>query len=175
MIFASVLVATAGAIFLSETLGHGQVVYTRLLALVGFYLLCCSGAGYVATRHGGGFAEFGAIVLSGMPIMAAWLGVRIHLSNSITLEMADLLGDGRPRTLDEIADEYDVDGHTDKRVDVLRQGGYLTADAEARITDSPKSRAILVLIRVLCGPQGPRSVAEYLRRRDLAAGAPPEC
>ena len=165
MILASVLLASAGAIFLSETLGHGQVVYTRLLALAGFYVLCCSAAAYVATRHGGGVAEFAAIVLSGVPIMAAWLGFRIHVSNSITLEMADLLADGRPRTLSEIADEYDVDGHTDKRVDVLRQGGYLTADAEARIIDSLKSRAILVLIRVLCGPQGPRSVAEYLRRR----------
>ena len=174
MILASILFSTAGAIVLSEALGGAEVVYTRLLALGGFYLLCCSAAGFVARGRGDGLAEFSVIVLSGVPIMAAWLGFRIHVSNSITLEMADLLADGRLRNLREIADDYDVDGHTARRVQILRLGGYLTADADARIIDSPRSRTVLLLIRVLCGPQGPRSVADYLRRRDVAAAATQE-
>ena len=168
MIFASILLSAAAAIVLSETLGRGQVVYTRMLALVGFYMLCCSAAGYAVARQGSGLAAFGAIVLSGVPIMAAWLGFRIHLSNSITLEMAELLSDGRARTVVEIEEDYDVNGHIARRVEILRKGGYLAADADAGMIDSIKSRAVLALIRVLCGPHGPRSVAEYLRRRDLA-------
>jgi len=174
MIFAGTVLSATGAIVLSETLGRGKVVYTRMLALVGFYMLCCTVAGYVAMLRGGGLAEFGTIVLSGVPLMAAWLGFRIHLSNSITLEMAELLADQRPRILQEIADDYDVDGHITRRVEILRQGGYLAADADARLIDSPKSRAILLLIRILCGPRGPRSVAEHLQRRDLPAAAPRE-
>ncbi len=150
-------------------LGRGQVVYTRMVALVACYLACCAAAGYALTQQGGGLAEFAVIVMSGTPVMAAWLGFRIHLSNSITLEMAELLADGRPRTLQQIAEDYDVDGHATRRVDILRKGGYLAADPGAHLIDSPKSRAILLLIRALCGPDGPRSVAEYLRQRDLAA------
>ena len=171
MIFISILLSAGGAIILSETLGRGQVVYTRLMALVGFFVACCAAAGYVVTRQGGGMAEFAAILLSGVPIMAAWLGFRIHVSNSITLEMAELIADGRPRTLDEIGAVYDVDGHTARRVDVLREGGYLAADADASVIDSPKSRAILAMIRIVCGPDGPQSVAEFLRQRDRQGDA----
>lgn len=164
MIFASIVLSAAGAIVLSETLGRGQVVYTRMLGLCGSYALCCAAAGFLATRQGGGLAEFTAIGLSGVPIMAAWLGFRIHLSNSITLEMAGLLADGRPRTVPELAADYDVDGHIARRVEILREGGYLASDAEARVIDSPKSRATLLIIRVLCGPDGPPAVAAHLRR-----------
>ena len=174
MIFASILLSAGAAIVLSETLGRGQVVYTRMLALVACYLACCAAAGYALTQQGGGLGKFAVIVISGVPVMAAWLGFRIHLSNSITLEMAELLADGRPRTLNQIAEDYDVNGHIARRVDILRKGGYLAADADAGMIDSIKSRAVLALIRVLCGPHGPRSVAEYLRRRDLAVADRPE-
>ena len=166
MILFSILGSAGTAIILSEILGRGQVVYTRMLALVGCYLVCCAAAGYAVTRQGGGLAEFAVIVMSGVPVMAAWLGFRIHLSNSITLEMAELLSDGRPRTLRQIAEDYDVDGHIARRVDILRQGGYLAADTDARIIDSVKSRAVLLLIRALCGPHGPRSVAASLGRQE---------
>lgn len=169
MILASILLSAAGAIVLSEMLGRGQVVYTRMLGLCGSYLICCSAAGYLSARQGGGIAEFAAIVFSGVPLMAAWLGFRIHLSNSITLEMAELLSDGRRRTVREIAEDYDVDGHTARRVEILRDGGYLAHDAEASVIDSAKSRAILLVIRILCGPDGPRSVAAHVRRRDDGA------
>jgi hypothetical protein len=54
-------------------------------------------------------------------------------------------------------------------VAILRDGGYLTRDAEERVTDSAKSRAILLLIRALCGPEGPRAVAENLRLREAGS------
>jgi hypothetical protein len=170
MIVASILVAAAGAIVLSELLGRGKVVYTRMFTLVGSYLICSGAAGWLLMRQSGDVADAAAIVLSGVPLMGAWLGFRIHLSNSITLEMATLLDDGRARTIDEIAAEYDVDGHTRTRVEILRVGGYLAADADATVTDSAKSRAILRLIRLLCGPDGPRSVAARLRGRGDGIG-----
>lgn len=168
MILSCVLLSAAGAVALSELLGRGKVVYTRMLTLVGSYVLCCATAGlYLAAWQGGGLTEFAAVALSGIPLMAAWLGFRIHVSNSITLEMATLLEDGRPRTLGDIEAAYDVDGHTASRVRILQAGGYLAPDAEARLTATPKSRAVLLLIRALCGPEGPRGVASTLRRRDL--------
>ena len=166
MILAATLLSAIGAIVLSETLGRGKVVYTRMFGLVLSYALCCSAAGYFVVRRGGDVVDVVAITLSAIPIMAAWLGFRIHVSNSITLEMAGLLEDGRARTLREMAVDYDLDGHANRRVEILRAGGYLTRDAGANITDTTKSRAILSLIRVLCGPDGPRSVAENLRRLD---------
>ena len=80
--------------------------------------------------------------------------------------MPELLADGRPRTLAEIDALYDVDGHAATRVEILRAGGYLTA--EGRITDTPRSRAVLAMVRVLCGDEGPRAVAAFLRNRDKA-------
>lgn len=165
MTLTSTLLSAGGAILLSEVLGRGKVVYTRLLSLVTVYFLCCGAAGYLAAPGGGGLTEFVTVLLTGVPIMAAWLGFRIHLSNSITLELAELLADGHPRTVDQLATDYDVDGHIANRVAVLQDGGYLAADGD--LIDSPKSRAIVTMIRVLCGPDGPRSVADHLRRRDL--------
>jgi len=170
MIFASILLSAIGTIFLSETLGRGKVVYTRMTTLVGSCALCCAAAGYLVTRQGGGAAEVAAIALSCVPVMGAWLGFRIHVSNSITLELAGLLEDGRPRALREIAEDYDVNGHTARRIEILQADGYLTQDADARVTDTAKSRVILVLTRVLCGPGGPRAVADTLRRRDDGDG-----
>ena len=76
MILASILGSAGAAIVLSEMLGRGKVVYTRMLALAVCYLACCAAAGYALTQKGGGLAEFAAIVISGVPVMAAgaWLG-----------------------------------------------------------------------------------------------------
>ena len=165
MIFAGIVLSAAGAIVLSEVLGRGQVVYTRMLALCGAYALCSVIAGLLVARQGGGLAGFAAIGLSGVPMMAAWLGFRIHLSNSITLEMAGLLADGRARTLQELEADYDIDGHTARRMEILRESGYLATDAAAGLIDSAKGRAVLLLIRLVCGPNGPRLVAARLRPR----------
>ena len=170
MTLASTLLSAGGAILVSEMLGRGKVVYTRLMSLVAVFFLCCGAAGYLAAPSGERLSAFATILLSGVPIMAAWLGFRIHLSNSITLELADLLADGQARTVDQLAKDYDVDGHIANRVAVLQEGGYLAAGGD--LIDSPKSRAILTLIRVVCGPDGPRSVAEHLRRRDLTQTPP---
>lgn len=163
MIVAAIIIAAAGAILVSELLGRGKVVYTRFAGLFLSYALACGGAGYVIVIRGGSLLDVAAIYLSVVPLMAAWLGFRIHLSNSITLEMADLLSDGRPRTLSEIDALYDVDAHTVTRVNVLKAGGYLAADDDADLIDTPRSRFVLRMIAVLCGEEGPRAVAAFLK------------
>ena len=67
MIFAGIVSSAAGAIVLSEVLGRGRVVYTRMLALCGAYALCSVIAGLLVARQGGGLAGFAAIGLSGVP------------------------------------------------------------------------------------------------------------
>ena len=171
MIVASVLLTAAVAIGLSEVLGRGRVVYTRMLTLVGSYGLTCALAVSITVRGGGGLVESAAVVLSVIPFMAAWLGFRIHVSNSITLELAGLLDDGQSRTIGEIATHYDVDGHTTRRVEILQTAGYLDSGAEANLADTPKAAAILRMIRLLCGPAGPRAVAIRLHRGDAGAGS----
>jgi len=165
MMFLSIVLAGAGAVLLSEVIGRGKVVYTRMASLFFTYAMACGIAGYLALQRGGTLVDLLAIYLSVVPLMAAWLGFRIHLSNSITLELADLLFDGQPRTIAEIDALYDVDAHTKTRVDVLKTGGYLSADADERLIDTPRSRVVLVMIRVLCGDEGPRAVAAFLKNR----------
>jgi hypothetical protein len=162
MILVSVIAAAIGAIALSELLGRGKVVYTRFAGLFAAYILCCGIAGYLAGRA----IDALAIALSVVPIMAAWLGFRIHISNSITLEMAGLLEDGKTRTVREIEILYDVDGHAARRAGILKAAGYFSDDAEERLVDTPRSRVILLMIRTLCGPEGPRSVVESLSKMD---------
>lgn len=165
MMLVSIVLAGAGAVLLSELLGRGKVVYTRMASLSLAYAAACAIAGYAAIARGGTSIDVVAIYLSVVPLMAAWLGFRIHLSNSITLEMADLLFDGRPRTIGEIDALYDVDAHTKNRVEVLKTGGYLSTDADERLIDSPRTRFVVLMIRVVCGDEGPRAVAAFLKNR----------
>lgn len=164
MILLLILLAAIGAVLISELLGRGKVVYTRFAGLFIAYAVACGLAGYVAVSRGGSMWDVAAIYLSVVPLMAAWLGFRIHLSNSITLEMADLLYDARPRSLAEIDALYDVDAHTASRMNVLRDGGYLAADEHADLIDTPRSRLVLRMIGVLCGDEGPRAVAAFLNK-----------
>ena len=166
MILAGILLSAIGAIVLSEILGRGKVVYTRMASLFSAYIIGCAAFGWLAIARGGTVLDAAAIALSVVPIMAAWLGFRIHISNSITLEMAGLLDDGRRRTVKEIEVLYDIDAHAAKRAEVLQAAGYFTDDAEQRLVDTPRTRVLLVLIRTMCGPDGPRSVAEFLRKMD---------
>ena len=166
MILAAILLAGIGAILLSEILGRGKVVYTRLASLFAAYVIGCAVFGWLAIARGGTLVDAVAIALSVVPIMAAWLGFRIHISNSITLEMAGLLDDDRKRTVKEIEVLYDIDGHAARRAEILQAAGYFSNDSEQRLVDTPRSRMILVLIRTLCGPEGPRSVVESLKKMD---------
>ena len=54
MIAIATLLAAATAIVLSEVLGRGKVVYTRLLSLVSAYAVSCAMAAMVVMRNGGG-------------------------------------------------------------------------------------------------------------------------
>lgn len=166
MMLLLIVSAGIGAIVLSELLGRGAVVYTRMAGLCGSYLLFCAAAGGYLLWRGGDWIEVAAVFLSVVPIMAAWLGFRIHISNSITLEMAGYFDREKPKSFDELARDYGLDEHADRRIQVLKDGGYLTDDPKAELIDTPRSRLILLIMRILCGPKGPASVAAYLERRD---------
>jgi hypothetical protein len=104
------------------------------------------------------------VALSVVPLMAAWLGFRIHLSNSVTLEMLTLLVEAGPQPADRVAATYDPRAHAAHRLEILREAGYLVGPDD-RVAATAKGKAVLLLIRVLCGPAGPRSVAAMLERR----------
>ena len=163
MMFAAIVSAALTAVVLSELFGRGTVVYTRLATLTLAYVVCCVAATYWLAH--GGLPEFAAILLSGVPMMGAWLGFRIHVSNSITLEMAELMADGTPRTADELAAEYGAERHTATRMAILREAGYLRPGVEGGLADTAKTRAIVRLMRILCGSSGPQSVAATLREQ----------
>ena len=163
MIVLLTLAAAALAVVLSEIAGRGRVVYTRMVALVGSYLVSCLAMGAVAMRTGGTWVDAAAITLSAVPMMAAWLGFRIHLSNSVTLEMVTLLEGKGPQTAEQMMAAYDPHGHTATRLRILREAGYLVGPDD-RVTDGPKGQGVLRLIGVLCGPRGPRAVVAMLER-----------
>jgi hypothetical protein len=164
MILAATLSAATAAIAVSELLGRGKVVYTRLLALVMSYVVACAAAAFFVSRYGGGRSDGAAIALSVIPLMAAWMGFRIHLSNSVTLEMVTLLADGGPLPAARVIATYDPEGHTARRLQILRDAGYL-AGPDDRVASAAKGKAVLLLIRIVCGPDGPRGVVAMLRRR----------
>jgi len=172
MMLLLIVSAGIGAIVISELLGRGAVVYTRMAGLFGSYVVCSGAAGGYALWRGGSWFDVAAIVLSIVPIMASWLGFRIHISNSITLEMAGFFDQDTPKSYDQLARDYGLDEHADRRIQVLKDGGYLTNDAQADVIDSSKSRLILRIMRVLCGPKGPASVAAYLEGRDEQPATP---
>lgn len=168
MIVTGTIVTAVLAIALSEIGGRGRVVYTRMLSLVIAYAISCAGAAIAVLRAGGGLSGGVAIALSAVPLMAAWLGFRIHLSNSVTLEMVTLLDETGPQAAEELIRVYDPHGHTATRLQILRDAGYLTGDDD-RVASTAKGRALLLLIRILCGRDGPRAVVAMLRRRQLGS------
>ena len=164
MIFIATILAAAGAIVLSELPGRGKVVYTRMFALAGAYIVSCAIAGTVVLGAGGGRSDALAIPLTALPLMAAWLGFRIHLSNSVTLEMVTLLEQAGPLTTEQVISAYDPRGHADRRLQILRDAGYLIG-RDDRLASTSKTRAVMLLMRFVCGRGGPRAVAAMLRRR----------
>ena len=166
MIMIGTILAALAAVVLSEVIGRGRVVYTRMLSLVLAYAISCAGAAMIVMRAGGGWQDGAAIALSAIPLMAAWLGFRIHLSNSVTLEMVTLLAETGPQSAADLIRTYDPHGHTARRLQILRDAGYLVGDDD-RVAATPKGRAVLLLIRMLCGRDGPRAVVSMLRRRQL--------
>lgn len=164
MILIATLAAALFAIVVSELLGRGRVIYTRVFALVIAYVGGCLIADAMVDLYGGGVFDDVAIPLSVVPFMAAWLGFRIHLSNSVTLEMASLLEQRGAQSSEELIRAYDPKGHTTTRLQILRDAGYLIGEDDD-VAPTPKGRAVLALIRLLCGPAGPRAVVSQLERR----------
>ncbi len=156
--------AASLAVLLSELIGRGKVVYTRMLTLVVSYVVACAAVTALLVFRGGSLLDGLAIALSAVPFMAAWLGFRIHLSNSVTLEMVTLLEERGPQSTQGMIAAYDPQGHTATRMRILREAQYLVGPDD-RTADTPKGRAVLRLMAVVCGPQGPRAVTEMLRRR----------
>jgi len=169
MILAATLIAAVVAIVVSEVIGHGRVIYTRMATLFAAYAIACVIADFVVKRFGGSMSDELVIPLSVVPIMAAWLGFRIHLSNSITLEMVALLEHQGPQSTQDLVRAYDPQKHAETRLPTLREAGYLAGDDD-HIPPTAKGRVVLMLIRALCGADGPRAVASRLeRRRDARA------
>ena len=164
MILASTLIAAVLAIIVSEALGRGRVIYTRIATLTAAYGVACVLAGLLVKRFGAGISDQLAIALSVVPIMAAWLGFRIHLSNSITLEMLALLEHQGPQSTQDLVRAYDPQEHAATRLRILRDAGYLVGDDD-HVAPTAKGRVVLWLMRALCGADGPRAVVSSLERR----------
>jgi len=165
MMLVAILATAAAIVGLSEISGRGRVIYTRVVGLAGAYVLCVAAAGTIVLWRGAAVEDALAIALSTVPVIAAWLGFRIHLTNSISLELLELLRQHEPTTAAVLERAYDAPAHAARRVDVLQQGGYLTTDLRADVVDTLKARVVLGIIAVVCGAQGPQSVVSGLERR----------
>lgn len=156
MILLLIAAVSVGTIFASEVCGGGKVVYTRMFGLVGSYIVCSGVAGAFLLSQGGSLMDGVGVALSVVPVMAAWLGFRIHISNSITLELATFLSQAQPTPFRALVEAYGLEAHAGRRVEVLSEGGYLTSDGN--LTDTPKTRMLLTVMAMLCGPDGPSLV-----------------
>lgn len=156
------------AVALSELTGRSRVVYARMAGLIGSFVAAVGAVFVVSAWRGWQPGAALAMTASAVPLMAAWLGFRIHLTNSISLELATLLAEHGPCTATGLRTAYDVPTHIATRVRILRDAGYLTADAAALTVESPRMRWVMRGITILCGQEGPRAVAARL-------DAAPEC
>lgn len=162
MIPLATFAAAAIAIVVSEVAGRSVVAYARVSSLVAGYVLGCAVSGAAIVRLGAGPLDVAAVVATAVPIMGAWLGFRIHLTNSISLELAHLLDRDGEASEAALAAAYDVTEHVRRRVVILQEAGYLGVPGGGLI-DSPRNRAVLRLVRVACGLDGPAAVAAQLR------------
>ena len=85
-------------------------------------------------------------ILSNIPLTVAWFGFRVHLSNSITLTLINLI-DKNSLSKASLLELYDVKAHLRNRVEELSKGGYL--DENGFLTQTKKSKYVVSLIKFL--------------------------
>ena len=151
MSFLLVIVIGTLTILFSELMGRGKVLYTRLFMLSVILVLVSTGLlYYVSTKEPLSIEYAISIFISVIPILAAWFGLRVHLSNSITLNLLTLL-ENKTLSREKIEQIYDPVDHAGKRVEELRAGGYLSDDPNAGLTNDVKSRFVYKSIIFLRG------------------------
>ena len=147
MTLAAILGVAVLSVFASELAGRGRVIYGRVLGLAFSFLLFNGLALAWLARAGTSPAGLAAVFAATLPLMVAWIGLRIHLSNSITLCLLGLLAQEEGRTYEALEAAYDVKGRAAKRVAELRQAGYL--DEQGDLRSGLKPRLVFLLISVL--------------------------
>lgn len=133
------------SVFISEILSFDRVFYTRLVL---FFLILSTVNIVIITRNLIELPQSLIIgfILSNIPLTVAWFGFRVHLSNSITLTLINLI-DKNSLSKASLLELYDVKAHLRNRVEELSKGGYL--DENGFLTQTKKSKYVVSLIKFL--------------------------
>lgn len=144
------LAATIGVV-VSEVIGRGRVLYGRLFLLVGVTVAAWATLRLLG-RPRSPEMWVGSLLIDAVSIGAAllaWFGFRVHLSNSITLNLLTMLEDSP--TPDQLEGRYGIASQTRKRVAVLQDSGYLDRTPEQMLVINPKSRLVLAILKIARG------------------------
>jgi hypothetical protein len=150
MIIVLLLTVTILTILTSELLGKGRVLYVRLFSLLLSYVFSAMVVLALAKALSPiSYRELIEIALSTLPLLCAWFGFRVHLSNSITLHLLTKLDGSARKSFAQLAAEYDINSHVARRIEELKAGKYLDGTPEEGLTQSLRTTYVVLLIRFL--------------------------
>jgi len=145
MIILYLLLCFCLAVLISELFSFGRVFYTRLILFI-FILFSLN---IIFINQNIIYLPRSLLLgyfLSNIPLIVAWFGFRVHLSNSITLVLLSLIGNNS-LSKTKLYEMYNVPDHIKSRVAELSKGGYL--DNHGFLTQDKKSKLVLLMINFL--------------------------
>lgn len=145
MIILYLLLCFSLTILISELFSFGRVFYTRLL----LFIIILFSLNIILINQNIIDLPSSLLLgyfLSNIPIIVAWFGFRVHLSNSITLVLLSIIGNNSLSKA-KLYEMYNVPDHIKTRVTELSKGGYL--DKQGFLTQNKKSKLVLLMINFL--------------------------
>lgn len=136
-------------IILSELTSRGKILYTRFINLAVLYMVSTIVIlALVSESINFSIWDYFTLSISPIPIILAWIGLRIHLSNSVSLNLLSLLEEGS-KSYNQLKEDYNVKKRISDRVDELKTGNYISSDDDEYLVNNLKSKLVLALIRFL--------------------------
>lgn len=141
-------------ITISELTGRGKILYTRFVNLVIIYIMITIMILVIVSDYiSFSIWDYFTLFLSPTPIILAWIGLRIHLSNSVSLNLLSLLEDGG-KSYKQIEKDYNAIKRISDRVNNLKAGNYISSDKDENLENNIKSKLVLTLIRFFRASDG---------------------
>jgi hypothetical protein len=138
----SVLFAT---ILLSEVIGKHKIIYTRIKEFITIFIgVFLAFSIFVIVNNLLSLFQLTLVFITNIIFFMAWFGFWIHTSNSITLELLNIIIINRQIKRSSLKEKYNIEKKLKERKIVLIEGNYLTEKEELK--ECLKSKILVCLI-----------------------------
>ena len=150
MMLCSTILICALTIIISEIFSRRSVIYTRIV----FFLLIFISITTIISILFFSKAEYRfsyllVIITSCFPVLVSWFCFRIHMSNSISLNILAIISKLDFPSFEKITNAYNIPERIHKRKQELIKANYLNENGE--IINNIKTRFIINLLHFLRG------------------------